>query len=121
MKKYLHLFIFTGIAFNSFSQARLILNNGRIVNMPIELTTFNAECDGKVVNIFCQTASELNHHHVEIECCDDGINFTPIAIINYTANNGNAASPVVSVFPSPATDLVTVEINGMPDKLYDKN
>lgn len=130
--------------------------------LPIELSIFNAKCDGKAVNIYWQTASENNNHHFEIERSDDGINFTSIAIVNTqngnsnvtqhyfakdenplnvrsyyrlkqvdndgkisyssivtlscTATTGNSASPVVSVFPNPATDILTVDIKGMPGK-----
>jgi len=130
--------------------------------LPIELTSFSAKCDGNVVDIFWQTASELNNHHFEIERSDDGINFISIASVNTqhgnssaaqnysaidenplnvksyyrlkqvdndgkftyssiitlscTANIGNITSPIVSIFPNPVTDIITIDIKGMPGK-----
>lgn len=130
--------------------------------LPIELTMFNAKCEGKSVSIYWQTASENNNHHFEIERSGDGINFSSVAIVNTqngntnatqnyfaidenplsvrsyyrlkqvdndgkfsyssivtlscTASNGNTVSPVISVFPNPATDILTVDIKGIPGK-----
>lgn len=125
--------------------------------LPIELTTFSAKCDGEVVNIYWQTASEHNNHHFEIERSDNGIDFISIATVN--TQNGNSTAiqnyfakdenPLngksyyrlkqvdfdgkysyssivvlncnstqiipasVSIYPNPATDNLTVTINGL--------
>jgi hypothetical protein len=128
--------------------------------LPIELTAFNAKCDGDKVTIFWTTASESNNNYFEIERSSDGINFVSIgkifsqnsnssAPLNYstvdnnplngksyyrlkqvdkngkhsysalvisTCNSNATIAPVVSVFPNPATDNITIDIKGLPGK-----
>jgi hypothetical protein len=126
--------------------------------LPIELTAFNAVCDGNKVKISWQTASESNNNYFEIERSSDAIEFTSIlkinsqnpnstTILNYSTidNNpingksyyrlkqvdfdgkfsyssivvlnctSNTSAPAqVSIFPNPATDNITVNIEGLP-------
>lgn len=62
----------------------------RTMVLPIELTSFSAKCDGNIVNLYWQTASEHNNHHFEIERSDNGIDFTAIATVNTQNGNSNA-------------------------------
>ena len=128
--------------------------------LPIELTAFNAKCDGNKVNIYWKTASESNNDFFEIERSSDGINFSSVVKINsqstnslhplnYSAQDNNplngksyyrlkqvdkdakysysslvtvscqdaiAVSPVVAVFPNPATNNITIDMKGLPGK-----
>lgn len=128
--------------------------------LPVELTSFNAKCDGNKVNIYWTTASESNNDFFEIERSSDGINFSSIVKINsqssnssqplnYTALDNNpldgksyyrlkqvdkdgkysysslvtvncqaalSVTPVVTVFPNPATNNITIDIKGLPGK-----
>lgn len=128
--------------------------------LPIELTAFNAKCDGNKVNIYWTTASESNNDFFEIERSSDGINFSSVVKINsqnsnssqplnYSAQDNNplngksyyrlkqvdkdgkysysslvtvscqdaiAVSPVVAVFPNPATNNITIDMKGLPGK-----
>lgn len=128
--------------------------------LPIELTAFNAKCNGDKVIINWTTASERNNNYFEIERSADGINFVFIsrvvsqdsnssAPLNYSTvdnnplngksyyrlkqvdNNGKYSysslvistcssvatiTPVVTLYPNPATDNITVDIKGLPGK-----
>lgn len=128
--------------------------------LPIELTAFNAKCDGNRVNIYWTTASESNNDFFEIERSFDGINFSSVVKINsqssnslqplnYSAQDNNPlngksyyrlkqvdkdskysysslvivnctnsviASPVVTIFPNPVTENLTLNILGLPGK-----
>ena len=128
--------------------------------LPVELTSFNAKCDGDKVNIYWITASESNNDFFEIERSSDGINFIYVLKVNsqnsnssqplnYTAQDNNplnsksyyrlkqvdkdgkysysslvtvscqsaiVVSPVVAVFPNPATNNITIDIKALPGK-----
>ena len=56
-------------------------------NLPIELTSFTAECDGKSSLVEWSTASERNNDHFELERSDDAINFEEIARVQGAGNS----------------------------------
>ncbi|MBQ2574453.1 MAG: T9SS type A sorting domain-containing protein, partial [Bacteroidales bacterium] len=58
--------------------------------LPIELTSFSAECDGKSSLVEWTTATERNNDHFVLERSDDAINFTEIARV---AGAGNSIEP----------------------------
>lgn len=60
--------------------------------LPIELTAFNASCDGNSVKINWQTASESNNNYFEVERSTDAVNFTSVLKVN--SQNSNSASPL---------------------------
>ena len=60
-------------------------------NLPIELTSFTAECDGKSSLVEWTTATERNNDHFVLERSDDAINFTEIARV---AGAGNSIEPL---------------------------
>lgn len=59
--------------------------------LPIELTSFSAECDGKSSLVVWTTATERNNDHFVLERSDDAINFTEIARV---AGVGNSIEPL---------------------------
>lgn len=59
--------------------------------LPIELTSFTAECDGKSSLVEWTTATERNNDHFVLERSDDAINFTEIARV---AGAGNSIEPL---------------------------
>ncbi|MBQ4010833.1 MAG: T9SS type A sorting domain-containing protein, partial [Bacteroidales bacterium] len=59
--------------------------------LPIELTSFSAECDGKSSLVEWTTATERNNDHFVLERSDDAINFTEIARV---AGAGNSIEPL---------------------------
>lgn len=59
--------------------------------LPIELTSFSAECDGKSSLVVWTTATERNNDHFVLERSDDAINFTEIARV---ADVGNSIEPL---------------------------
>ena len=59
--------------------------------LPIELTSFSAECDGKSSLVEWTTATERNNDHFVLERSDDAINFTEIARV---AGVGNSIEPL---------------------------
>ncbi len=59
--------------------------------LPIELTSFSAECDGKSSLVEWTTATERNNDHFVLERSDDAINFTEIARV---AGAGNRIEPL---------------------------
>ena len=128
--------------------------------LPIELSAFNAKCDGNKVTISWTTASESNNNYFEVERSVDGVNFISIERVisqnsnssiplNYstidnnpingksyyrlkqvdkngkysysslviTTCNANASiTPVVSIYPNPATDNIMIDIKGLAGK-----
>ena len=60
--------------------------------LPIELTAFNAVCNGNNVIISWQTASEKNNKYFEIEKSSDAVNFLPVLKIN--SKNSNSTTPL---------------------------
>ena len=59
--------------------------------LPIELTSFTAECDGKSSLVEWTTATERNNDHFVLERSDDAINFAEIARV---AGAGNSIEPL---------------------------
>ena len=59
--------------------------------LPIELTSFNATCDGRSTLVEWTTATEKNNDYFSIERSDDAINFTEIARV---AGAGNSIDPI---------------------------
>lgn len=59
--------------------------------LPIELTSFSAECDGKSSLVEWTTATERNNDHFVLERSDDAINFTEIVRV---AGAGNSIEPL---------------------------
>ena len=59
-------------------------------NLPIELTSFTAECDGKSSLVEWTTATERNNDHFVLERSTDAINFAEIARV---AGAGNSIEP----------------------------
>lgn len=59
--------------------------------LPIELTSFSAECDGKSSLVEWTTATERYNDHFVLERSDDAINFTEIARV---AGAGNSIEPL---------------------------
>jgi len=55
--------------------------------LPIELTAFNAICDGNTVKLNWQTASESNNNYFEIERSSDAVNFTSVLKVNSQNSN----------------------------------
>lgn len=47
---------------------------------------------------------------------DGKFTYSSIVTLSCTANIGNITSPIVSIFPNPATDVITVDIKGMPGR-----
>lgn len=58
--------------------------------LPIELTSFTAECDGRSSLVVWTTATERNNDHFVLERSDDAINFAEIARV---AGAGNSIEP----------------------------
>lgn len=56
-------------------------------NLPIELLTFNAQCNKKSIDIKWSTATENNTSHYLIEKSTDAIHYTPIADLAAAGNS----------------------------------
>ena len=59
--------------------------------LPIELTSFSAECDGKSSLVEWTTATERNNDHFVLERSDDAVNFAEIARV---IGAGNSIEPL---------------------------
>ncbi len=57
--------------------------------LPVEITSFNAKCNGSSVSLTWQTASESNNNYFVLERSADGIHFEAIATI--PTQNGNSS------------------------------
>lgn len=57
--------------------------------LPIELLTFDAQLDNKVVNLYWQTASEINNHYFVVEKSTDGNEWTEVLEQNGAGNSNN--------------------------------
>lgn len=57
--------------------------------LPVILELFTGSCSGNTVQLYWQTASETNNHFFQIERSSDGINYTPITVVegNGTTNS----------------------------------
>jgi Secretion system C-terminal sorting domain len=126
--------------------------------LPVELTSFNAKCEGDAVKLLWETASETNNNYFEIERSADATQFIAIgkvyslngnspqpqayefldtaplsvpayyrlkqvdtdgrtsysAIVRVACASQPAAQPVVSIYPNPAVDELTVEVKNLP-------
>jgi len=60
--------------------------------LPIELISFDAKLDGKVVKLFWKTASETNNNYFTIERSADGTDFTIITKVDGAGNSTNIRS-----------------------------
>ncbi len=58
--------------------------------LPIDLIYFRAQNDDKSVNLFWETATEINNDYFTIERSIDGINFEAIANMNGSGNSSTA-------------------------------
>lgn len=85
--------------------------------LPIELTAFNAVCNGNEVKITWQTASESNNSYFEIERSADAINFTPVTRVNSQNSNSNTTLNYNAIDANPINGksyyrLKQVDIDG---------
>ncbi len=58
--------------------------------LPIELTAFNATCEGEHVKLNWITASETNNDYFTVEKSIDAVSFSEITIINGAGNSSSA-------------------------------
>lgn len=85
--------------------------------LPIELTSFNAQCNGDKVNIYWTTASESNNDYFEVERSTDAISFTPVTRVNSQNSNSNTPITYSTIDNNPIIGrtyyrLKQVDING---------
>jgi hypothetical protein len=69
----------------SLDSSMVTLSN-EVVLLPVELTSFIAECIDQQANICWNTASEINNRDFTLECSAEGINWKTISILNGAGN-----------------------------------
>ncbi|MFO7878593.1 MAG: T9SS type A sorting domain-containing protein, partial [Bacteroidales bacterium] len=74
----------------SFSKFNLLGASGSGSALPVELLSFSADYDGRVVNLAWTTASERNNDYFEVQKSENAQDFVAIDKITSLAQNGNS-------------------------------
>lgn len=85
--------------------------------MPVELITYDYECNGDMAELKWITLTESNNDYFTIESSENGINFYPVLTVNGAGNSTVAAAYNVNVISGKYYRLTQTDYNGMKEEL----
>lgn len=122
---------------NSNTSTPVAIDQSAIGALPVELSSFTAAANGKIVNLYWQTATELNNYGFEIErsITDEKLQIINWEKVGFVEGIGNSNSPKRYTFVDKSaqngnyfyrlkqidfdgkfeySDVVEVEVNNLP-------